>query len=877
MDNSNEISDDPLIIQTQDDITKELEAGNTMVLDISCTTNMTPRSQFETFISKEWVYLKKTRRKMLFFLIMMGVALFLGTQYPTLPVHFLVLYLVGSRSGNTIVGGFVSDRVRKFRELYKLIGVSDRSYILSYFVFNFVLHFILITLFLAVFSYLASRDIKNAPTMFTSFPLFGLLYLAGALFIIGMMSLGYMVTLFIRDGKNALRLSTMIISVLNIVTVVPTLSFIQKSDGQLSWFDYIGLLIPQGVFRITYAKNFQGNGAKSANFLYPAYAVAQIAVYWVIIWLKTTYSSVDSGISKNLFRSKKRENEIAALRKVSQGLSDGVRNSSLNFGEDDTETYIVGKQEEKKALLQLRGVTKMFGDFKAVNNISCDIFTNTITCILGHNGAGKTTLINCICGTNGQTSGHIYLDGEDVYSDPAILAGKVGYCTATDLVFDQMTCSELLIFIACLKGVEEPHRHISAIMQKCGLMPHAATLGKNLSGGTKRRVSIATALIGNPKILVLDEPSSGIDPKNRRDLWTLILSLKNKNSIVLLTTHYLEEAEFLSEDVMILHKGEIDVRGTPTQITRKYGIGYRLSVTGLKNRRDMNEVADGVASVLQKYAKDLEGEELTMDSGGDGSTLVQVDDSSLDTQGKALLTIPIEFKPVMSKVLFLMDSFGGDIEYEIESNTLEEAFINLGETKSSNFTQEMKDQRQQVYKTLFKEQYKTSTCRIYSALVKRRLLVFLRSITQMVFYIYIILLPGLSMYLQRQVKLPFTFLYVEFGYVMVMINTTGSVMFSTLPYEERKNRMRYLLKILGVGSFTYYGHLFLADLILCGFMNLLATGFFASLFYDRISLSGPGSVSPTLFFYMTFGLMISSLGFAAQSKKSTLSSKNFSF
>ena len=233
---------------------------------------------------------------------------------------------------------------------------------------------------------------------------------------------------------------------------------------------------------------------------------------------------------------------------------------------------------------------KQFGAFKAVNNVSLDIFTDRVTCILGHNGAGKTTLINCICGLSNPTKGEIYLEDQDIFSSQSVLAGKIGYCTSRDVLYDDMTVLEFLNFIAMLKGVVDYEAHVEDIVQKCHLAPYVTQLIKNLSGGTKRRATIASAVIGNPKIIVMDEPSSGVDPDNRRQLWSMIEGLRNKQTAIILTTHHLEEAEYLSNDVIIIDKGKMEIRGSPHDICQRFGIGYRITVDSLEGEQDVREI-----------------------------------------------------------------------------------------------------------------------------------------------------------------------------------------------------------------------------------------------------------------------------------------------
>ena len=245
-------------------------------------------------------------------------------------------------------------------------------------------------------------------------------------------------------------------------------------------------------------------------------------------------------------------------------------------------------------MIQIRDLTIDYGGFKAIDNMNVDIYTDVVTCLLGHNGAGKTTLMNTICGIIRPTLGDIFLNGKDIWSGPEVLAGNIGYCSSKEVLYMDMTVSEYLMFIALLKCVKDPFPHISSILEKCQLLEYAGQKIKFLSGGTKRRASIASSVIGSPHIIFLDEPSSGVDPENRRKIWNLIESFKGPDSAIILTTHHLEEAEYLSEDCIMVNKGKITCRKTPKDLINTYGFGYRLKF----EKQDQETKAQIVDSIL---------------------------------------------------------------------------------------------------------------------------------------------------------------------------------------------------------------------------------------------------------------------------------------
>lgn len=255
------------------------------------------------------------------------------------------------------------------------------------------------------------------------------------------------------------------------------------------------------------------------------------------------------------------------------------------------------------------------------------------------------------------TSGKVYLNNVDVYSSHKVLAGKIGYCTSRDVLYEDLTVSEFLNFIACMKGVPNPHEHVMQIMKRCELTTHANFLIKTLSGGTKRRTTIAGAVIGEPQIIVMDEPSSGVDPENRRQLWKLIESLKNEKTALILTTHHLEEAEYLSNDVIILDRGQLEIRGTPSEICQKFGIGYRISIDSLSAEHESEQIKSSLKNIFN-FTSDEE---------------IQFNDSHLLTQGKINFIVPLSKKHKMAEIIGSLEA--SNYKYNIEANTLEDAFI----------------------------------------------------------------------------------------------------------------------------------------------------------------------------------------------------------
>ncbi|EDW03205.1 ATP-binding cassette sub-family A member 2 isoform X2 [Drosophila grimshawi] len=210
------------------------------------------------------------------------------------------------------------------------------------------------------------------------------------------------------------------------------------------------------------------------------------------------------------------------------------------------------------------------------DHLSMKIKNKEITVLLGHNGAGKTTMMNMIMGTVPKDAGKIVVCSE---RDVASYRHLIGFCPQHSVFMSYMTCQEHLEFFAQLRGAKRSDARDWAVekLRKLNLYDKADEYGCKLSGGMKRRLSLGIAIAGNTKIIILDEPSSGLDIESRRELWDILLLLR-KEKAILVTTHYMEEAEVLGDTICILANGTLQENGSPLELKRKSGCGYRLKL-----------------------------------------------------------------------------------------------------------------------------------------------------------------------------------------------------------------------------------------------------------------------------------------------------------
>ena len=227
--------------------------------------------------------------------------------------------------------------------------------------------------------------------------------------------------------------------------------------------------------------------------------------------------------------------------------------------------------------IEVENLTKIYDGLKAVDNISFKVNEGEIFAFLGPNGAGKTTTVEMIEGIRVPTSGKIKVLGKEMKGADRHIKERIGVLPQEFSSFERLTVRETLLYFSSIYRKDVDIDHIIDIMN---LHDEERTLYRNLSGGLKQRVNIAIALVNDPEIVFLDEPTTGLDPRSRRDVWKAIEELKNRGKTVFLTTHYMEEAEYLADTVTIIHKGKIVAQGSPEELVEKYGEKSTLIIKG---------------------------------------------------------------------------------------------------------------------------------------------------------------------------------------------------------------------------------------------------------------------------------------------------------
>lgn len=300
-----------------------------------------------------------------------------------------------------------------------------------------------------------------------------------------------------------------------------------------------------------------------------------------------------------------------------------------------------------EAEITITGLKKNFRDLTAVDNISFEVRKGEIFGLLGPNGAGKTTTINMICGLLPATSGTIKYQSHDIREIKSV----IGYCPQENIYFPKLTCLEQLVFMGNIYGISSDKSKPAGmvLLDMLGLSNKSKVYARNLSGGMKRRLNIALALIHNPRILILDEPEAGLDPQSRVMVRNFIKSLSKEKTIIL-TSHNMDEVDRLADRVAIMDYGRIMLTDTPYNLKTSIGEGDILEI------------------------------EIAEDSGGKTDNLLAElkKEYNIIKNGNSLIIKAVHLIDKIHGITSLIKDTGLTIkEIKLRENTLEDVFIHL--------------------------------------------------------------------------------------------------------------------------------------------------------------------------------------------------------
>ena len=328
-------------------------------------------------------------------------------------------------------------------------------------------------------------------------------------------------------------------------------------------------------------------------------------------------------------------------------------------------------------MIEVKHITKKYGNFTAVDDINFTIKNDEIVGFLGPNGAGKSTTMNMITGYIEPTSGKIIVNDYEISKDPKKVKRQIGYMPESTPLYNDLTVREFVNYMADLKYVKRKDKKekVDKVLQDVGLTDVQKKLIRNLSRGYKQRVSMAGALIGDPKVLILDEPTVGLDPKQITEIRDLIRKL-GKNHTVILSSHILSEVSQICEKVIIINKGKVLAVDTPSNLEEKFEEENRIFVTVEDEKNKIDRVA--------KKIKNLKSIEFIKDKNDGTKQYELIADKSTDLRKEIFNLFPKNDINIL--------------ELKKSEITLEDAFLKLISQKENEAEEKKKKEEEQKAK-----------------------------------------------------------------------------------------------------------------------------------------------------------------------------------
>ncbi|XP_039751795.1 ATP-binding cassette sub-family A member 5-like isoform X1 [Pararge aegeria] len=474
----------------------------------------------------------------------------------------------------------VGEKEKKIREGMRIMGLKDSVYWGSW--------FLIYAVFVTILSLVSTVLLFTLKVFQHSSYI--LIFLLMLLFGFTIITFAFMLTPFFDKARTAGILGSFAVNLMSGLYFIQV--FVSNADSLAFWFVSLissscyalamdkALVLDMAGVGVTWENLWSGPGVPFGGSLIMM-AVDTVLYGLAAYWLDAVIPS-EYGIKQKpwfcllpSFWMGSRRGRVSAIHLHSNG--DTAHNKDIEP---------VPKELLDKEAIRIVGLQKSFRhcrrpEVKAIDGIDLSIYEGQITAVLGHNGAGKSTLFNILTGLTAPTNGTAYVYGLDVRdpNDMHEIRQMIGVCPQQDVLFDLLSVKEHLQFFAAVKGIprnrisDEVHKAVSEV----GLLDQMMVFSKHLSGGQKRKLSIAIAFIGDPKIIILDEPTAGVDPVSRRQTWR-ILQRARRGRVLLLTTHFMDEADILGDRKAVISKGRVRCAGTSLFLKNKFGIGYHLTL-----------------------------------------------------------------------------------------------------------------------------------------------------------------------------------------------------------------------------------------------------------------------------------------------------------
>ncbi|XP_040492497.1 ATP-binding cassette sub-family A member 3-like [Ursus maritimus] len=491
----------------------------------------------------------------------------------------LVILFIFSMNHLTLIQSIVWEKEKRLKEYLLVSGLSNWMLWAAYF-FTFLALYSFIILLLCMIFFV---KIEPVPVIQYSDP--SLVFVFLLCFAIATIFFSFMVSTFFNKAHFAVSVGGFIyfatyFPIVTVSTNFVQMTFTQKLASCLSLNIAMALgtkfLVKAEMEKIGIKWSNIFSSPKMENFDF-AHVLGMFLfdafLYGLVAWYIEAVFPGEYGVPKpwNFF----------LLRSHWFGETPEEKKETRQFYETNGSKYFEAEPANLVAGIQIKHLCKEFRVQNttkiAVKDLSLNLYVGQITVLLGHNGAGKSTTLSILSGLYPATSGEVYINGYDVSQQMVQIRKNLGLCPQQNLLFDYLTVSEHLYFYCVVKGMPRKARltEIDHMLAAFNLLDKRNAFSCSLSGGMKRRLSMIIALIGGSKVVILDEPTSGMDPASRRATWDILQQYKQDRTI-LLTTHYMDEADFLGDRIAIMVKGSLRCCGSSVFLKKIYGVGYHI-------------------------------------------------------------------------------------------------------------------------------------------------------------------------------------------------------------------------------------------------------------------------------------------------------------
>uniref|UniRef100_A0A4X2LRM6 ABC transporter domain-containing protein n=1 Tax=Vombatus ursinus TaxID=29139 RepID=A0A4X2LRM6_VOMUR len=499
---------------------------------------------------------------------------FLGQVLP------LIILLIYSLNVLMIIRVIVQEKEKQLKEYLQMMGLSSWLLRASYFI-TFVCSFLITISLMTMFFFI---KIFNQPILRNSDP--SLVFIFLVCFAISSLFFSFMISTFFNKANMAVATGGCIY----FITYLPYL-FINSRYNQMSLKQKLSACLLSNIamtlgINLLVKFEIKGDGVHWNNLMDEVSIEDNLSFghvlgmmlcdslcYALVAWYMENVFPGEYGMPQPWYFFLKRSYWYGYPKPLLRRHIDTEEVSHSEYMEAEPVGLVAG--------VQIKHLCKAFvvgSNIKeAVRNLTLNIYEGQITVLLGHNGAGKTTTLSMLTGLYPPTSGQAYINGFEITREMAEIRKNLGLCPQRDLLFDYLTVSEHLYFFAMLKGFSKKNlkNEIDHMLNIFNLEEKRNAFSNSLSGGMKRKLSISIALIGDSKVVMLDEPTSGMDLISRRATWNLLQQQKSSRTI-LLTTHHMDEADLLGDRIAIMANGDLQCCGSSLFLKHKYGAGYHL-------------------------------------------------------------------------------------------------------------------------------------------------------------------------------------------------------------------------------------------------------------------------------------------------------------